>query len=103
MRVAPPSCINAFSCSSAQTRTLETEHQQPDALPAVSQRQHKQAGAAELAGLRVPDQRAGTVIDLRLFAGWSLDDDAGLGSVLLQSVNKAANALLATLKPVLIH
>src|SRR5947209_1660337 len=61
------------------------------------------SGCGGTCRLRVPDQRAGTVIDLRLFAGWSLDEDASLGSVLLQPVNKAANALVATLKPVLIH
>ena len=43
------------------------EADKPDALAAEAERQHEQACAPVLAGLRVADHGAGAVIDLRLF------------------------------------
>ena len=50
------------------------EPQQPDRLPAITQRHHKQPGPAILARLRVPDHRPGPVVDLGFFPRSRLND-----------------------------
>jgi len=52
------------------------EHQQADGLATVTESQHEQPRAAVLAAVRVAHHRTGTVIDLKFFAGCSLDDCA---------------------------
>ena len=52
------------------------EHQQPNRLAAVAERQHEQPRAPVLAGVRIAHHRAGAVIDLSLFAGRGLDHRA---------------------------
>ena len=77
-RGTPPIRANAVSCNSAQVRVLEREDDQPDTLAAIAERQHKQAGAAVRAGLRIANHGAFAVVDLRFFAGRRDDDGAGL-------------------------
>lgn len=52
------------------------EAEKPDALAAEAERQHEKTRAPVLAGLRIADHGAGSVIDLRLFARGCLDDAA---------------------------
>ena len=51
---------------------------QPDALAAVSEREHEQARAAVAIRGRIAYHRPGAVIDLRFLAGRRLNDGAGL-------------------------
>ena len=51
---------------------------QTNALAAIAERHHKQACASVAAGLRIADQGAFTVVDLRFFARCGDDDGAGL-------------------------
>ncbi len=55
------------------------EAQQPDGFPAEAQRQDEQSRSSVLARLRVPDHRAGPIIDLGFFARRGLDDPDRLG------------------------
>src|SRR6266567_3441571 len=52
------------------------EAEKPDALAAEAQRQHEETCAPVLAGLRIADHGAGTVIDLRLLTRGGFDDPA---------------------------
>src|ERR1035438_5587734 len=52
------------------------EAKEPDALAAEAERQYEQTCTAVLAGLRIANQGAGAVIDLRLFTRRGLDDSA---------------------------
>src|SRR3954453_2914519 len=55
------------------------EPQEPDALPAVSERHHEQPGPAVLAGLRIPDHGAGAVINLPFLTRGGFNHHSGLG------------------------
>ncbi len=70
--VTPPSRQKAFSCSSAQIRTLERKtRSRTDST--VTQGQHEQPRSAIPARVRVAHHGSGAIIDLRFFAGCGLD------------------------------
>ena len=62
------------------------EAEKPDALAAEAERQHEQTCAPVLAGLRIADHGAGTVIDLRFFARRGLDDARTLPAIEFRAV-----------------
>ena len=70
----PPSRRKAFSCSSAQIRVLDRQHQQAHRLAAIAERQDEEPRAASTCRSLGHAPSGPPVVDLRLFAGCREDD-----------------------------
>ena len=80
------------------------EDQQSNRLPAATKRQHEEASAPVLAGVRIANHRTLAVIDLSLFTGRGFDDRTSFwlrGA--LQFPDEAPNALIAAGEAAEIH